>query len=176
MQKLHLLVEFRVYKNLRTLNTYNKLIDPFKQNNIDLYLDVPNVLGKNILGQTSYKYPQIYKDENGRIVGISVQTDYGGEQNEIGRVKTLLHEAVHANRKYNGKKESKFHNGFDRQSVLDGLKEYNKQFLNSKYSNQQLDVISWGGLLKSCEFEEYIKNAEFKSQMQLLVKHFRLQK
>ena len=147
-----------IYNNLSTINTYRKLIEPFDQNNIDLYLDVPNELDEKILGQTYYKYSKILRDENGKIAGMSVQTDYGENQNEIGCVKTLLHEAIHANRKYNEIDDPQSHTGFDRQSVLEGLKQYNEKFLGSKYTDEQLEIISWGGLCESDEFKTYINN------------------
>ena len=48
------------------------------------------------------------------------------------------------------------HTGFDRESVLKGLIEYNNTN-NLGYSKEDLEIISWMGLEKSDEFKEYIK-------------------
>ena len=88
---------------------------------------------------------------------------YGRKQNEIGMVKTLLHEAVHARDILNGIFIPKNHDGFDRISVLDGLKEYNKNF-KLGYSDDELEIISWGGLTKSAEFKDFMKTKAEKNK------------
>ena len=69
-----------VYENLRSIGVYNKLVKPFERENIDLELQVSGTLNSDELGKTDRCSPVIQRDENDKIVGMCVKTDFGKEQ------------------------------------------------------------------------------------------------
>lgn len=100
-----------------------------------------------------------YKKKGNLITYTIASSKYyrpnGNNQCEIGMVKTLLHEAVHAEDGLT-KRETPFHDGFDQASVLAGLMEYNSMY-NLGYSFEDLEILSWGGLQESMEYCGYIE-------------------
>ena len=78
-------------------------------------------------------------------------------QNEMGRVNTLLHEAVHIYFHTAGGRvvDPGTHNTFPRMLVYRGMKEYNDTY-NLGYSDEDLEFLSYRGLDKSDEFKQWI--------------------
>jgi RHS repeat-associated protein len=141
----------KTYNKLSSNSIYQSIIKQYStQNSPNLYLssmsDLPN----------SYIPPHIDKFHGVTIRMANsedVKTYYNNNlsQNEIGQVKTLLHEAIHVR----DAGSQKNHNGFDRETLLKGLQEYNSTN-NLGYSDDDLEIISWGGLQDSREFDNYI--------------------
>jgi RHS repeat-associated protein len=140
-----------VYTKLSSNSVYQSITKSYSYSFTDhLYLDVDLSVTKTSYGITVYKI-----GGNGKL---SVDaTYYGSKQTEIGMVKTLLHEAIHAEDIINGIKSDPNHNGFDRQTLFEGLKEYNSTN-KLGYSNDDLEILSWSGLQDSKEFNTYINN------------------
>ena len=78
-------------------------------------------------------------------------------QNEMGRVNTLLHEAVHIYFHTAGGRviDPDTHNTFPRMLVYRGMKEYNDTY-NLGYSDEDLEFLSFRGLDNSDEFKQWI--------------------
>jgi hypothetical protein len=100
-----------------------------------------------------------YRKKGNLITFTTASSKYyepnGTRQCEIGMVKTLLHEAVHAEDGVT-KRVTPLHDGFDQASVLAGLIEYNSMY-DLGYSFEDLEILSWGGLQDSLEYCDYIE-------------------
>lgn len=103
--------------------------------------------------------------KDGKLHSNQANTYYDNScvmQNEIGMVKTLLHEAIHAKNALDGILNPDNHDGFDRATLLAGLKEHNETH-SLGYSESDLEIISWSGLTKSKEFDSYLQERSNKS-------------
>ncbi|MBO2524592.1 MAG: hypothetical protein CW341_02655, partial [Bacteroidetes bacterium] len=147
---------YGVFQNLiKTNSTYQKLISDYKDGSNNFHLDYSPFASK-IAGKNHMEI----KKENDKIIIANAYSMYfrpnGLDQSEIAQVKTLLHEAVHAYDGFYGRKTPN-HTGFDRISVMEGLKEYNKTY-NLGYTEEDLEILSWSGLQESEEFGKYIED------------------
>ena len=145
----------QVFQNLAETNTtYQRIISKYQDNNHDFILDYSTELtSKAGSNQMSYTI------KAGKITYTKANSKYyrpnGGDQCEIAMVKTLLHEAVHAEDGLSRRKTPS-HNGFDQSSVLSGLIEYNSTY-NLGYSTEELEILSWSGLEESEEYKGFIE-------------------
>ena len=144
-----------VFQNLSQTNkTYQQILSKYQDNTHDFILDYSmKYTSKAGATQMSYK-------KKGNLITYTIASSKyyrpnGNNQCEIGMVKTLLHEAVHAEDGLT-KRETPFHDGFDQASVLAGLMEYNSMY-NLGYSFEDLEILSWGGLQESMEYCGYIE-------------------
>lgn len=74
---------------------------------------------------------------------------------EIARATVIIHEGIHAKLAPEGFREQLDHNIFAssyRVVVLDALTEYYKENLNSEYSDEDIETLSWLGLHESNAF------------------------
>ncbi len=146
----------QVFQNLAETNTtYQRIISKYQDNNHDFILDYSTELtSKAGSNQMSYTI------KAGKITYTKANSKYyrpnGGDQCEIAMVKTLLHEAVHAEDGLS-RRPPPSHNGFDQSSVLSGLIEYNSTY-NLGYSTEELEILSWSGLEESKEYKDFIEH------------------
>ena len=146
---------YGIYQNMiKTNSTYQRLINGYKDDTHDFYLDYSPIAEK-CAGRNHMEFVKV----NDKIILTKAYSTYfrpfGLEQSEIAKVKTMLHEAVHA---YDGlyNRTTPNHTGFDRISVMEGLIEYNKTF-NLGYSDEDMEILSWSGLQQSEEYGKYIE-------------------
>lgn len=129
-----------------------------KNNSINLHLDYNYNPFTSDAGRTGLPGSTV-SCTNGVASKAEIYSEYGRphgtELSEIVKVQVLLHEMVHSDNDLK-KIKTPNHTGFDRESVLKGLIEYNNTN-NLGYSKEDLEIISWIGLEKSDEFKEYIK-------------------
>ena len=147
------------YSKIQSNSVYISTISGYNNQFNDLRFNTNNTGAFNGVTSTCGVY-QNYKI-NGKVVSTQsfFETTIGlnpdNMQSEIGLVKTLLHEAVHAAGNINGISQPENHEGFDRQTVLNGLIEYNDSY-SLGFSFENLEAISWSGCQDSPEFRNYI--------------------
>ena len=147
-----------VYEKLSSNSVYSSITSGYASSSVNnLHLDV----NMNESGFAAGVCQVTNSVVNGIVVAVNAQTYYGEpngrKQNEIGMVKTLLHESIHAKNALEGIPNLSSHDGFNRETLLNGLKEYNSTN-NLGYSDTDLETISWSGLENSKEFDSYIQN------------------
>ena len=173
-----------LYQNLLDKNsTFNKILSRFKGNsdfNFRLFYGEEDKITDGATA-TTYSAQKINTQKlNGKaistnVVGVESNSYYGEktaksedfgehtftiitfERTEIAMVKTLIHEAIHAQISTTSKKDDKNHNSFSKHQkvILEGLKEYNIDN-DLGYKDEQLIQLSWEGMEKSSGFKDYI--------------------
>ncbi len=154
-----------IYNNLTKSEIYQNVVGDKYVNSdeFNIFLDF-NTEGLNEKDQAENINNRLIDPDTKEVVGNLAMQNFSDDANEISLVYTILHEAVHAVEGANGMPSPENHDGFDRKTVYEGLVQYNKQFLNGRYSNDELEIISWSGLTKSPEFDKYIYDLSIKNK------------
>jgi RHS repeat-associated protein len=157
---------YAIFQKMMTNEVYVQLAAPFSENNntLNYHLDYNTNPFTTNAGRNGINNSTLIR-RNGVVISGNIFSEYGRpegrELSEIAKVQTLLHEIVHANNNLENIKTPN-HDGFDRETVLRGLIEYNKTN-ELWYSNDDLETLSWCGLTESKEFKEFINRRSNKN-------------
>ncbi len=138
------------YSGLQYNSIYLSLTSGCNNENNNVFFDFDPTDNESSYGQTKE-----CSNANKTKWDLYISLNKNRRQSEIGQVKTILHELIHVNNKLTGQADNQDHSGFDHETVLAGLIEYNETF-NKGYSRDQLEIISWSGCENSPEFIQYI--------------------
>jgi len=116
------------------------------------------VLSKNITGvESNSYYGETAQSKTSEIVEDGKTMIVTMNKTDIANVKTLFHEAIHANIATTFTNDDDAHNSYSKyqSTLLKGLKEYNTDN-KLGYSDDQLTQLSWAGIHESKGFKSYI--------------------